>query len=150
VTTLTVENAQQQFEARHGALLGRQNTSVDLADAQQVLAQSRADLVRAKADLQRRHGGAGEAIGIVVEEGDAVRHLRRTGRKRMKFIGWLLAIAVLGGAGWYVFQAVPEAVRPARCITAPASREGESSRASRRAGPSSRRCSSRSARRSPG
>jgi outer membrane protein len=68
VTTLTVENAGQQFELAKALFSVGKNTSVDLADAQQVLAQSRADLVQAKADLQAATAALARAIGIVVEE----------------------------------------------------------------------------------
>lgn len=71
VTTLTVENAQQQFELATALFSVGKNTSVDLADAQQVLAQSRADLVQAKADFQAATAALAKAIGIVVEEGGA-------------------------------------------------------------------------------
>jgi outer membrane protein TolC len=71
VTTLTVENAKQQFELAKALFSVGKNTSVDLADAQQVLAQSRGDLVQAKADFQAATAALAKAIGIVVEEKDA-------------------------------------------------------------------------------
>jgi len=68
VTSLTVENAKQQLELAQGLFAVGKNTSVDLADAQQVLAQSKADFVQAKADMQAAIAALARAIGIVVEE----------------------------------------------------------------------------------
>jgi outer membrane protein len=68
VTSLTVENAKQQLELAQALFAVGKNTSVDLADAQQVLAQSSADLVQAKADMQAAIAALARAIGIVVDE----------------------------------------------------------------------------------
>ncbi len=68
VTSLTVENAKQQLELAQGLFAVGKNTSVDLSDAQQVLAQSKSDFVQAKADMEAAIAALAKAIGIVVEE----------------------------------------------------------------------------------
>jgi outer membrane protein len=68
LSTLTAENAAQQLDLAQGLFAVGKNTSVDLADAEQALAFSKADLVQAKADLQAATASLARAIGIVVEK----------------------------------------------------------------------------------
>jgi outer membrane protein len=67
VTALTEQNAEQNLELAKGLFEVGKGTSIEVSDAEQVLAQARADRVQAKADEQTAVAQLAKAIGLAIE-----------------------------------------------------------------------------------
>ena len=68
LTTLSVKNAEQNHELAQALFNVGKGTSIDLADAAQLLAQARSDLVQAKADEYAATAGLLKALGLPFED----------------------------------------------------------------------------------